>query len=336
LNSSPLRFGILGAARINGPAILSPVKEVPEVTIRAIAARDPHRAQAVAKKHQIPVVHTSYEALLADPEIDAVYIPLPNSLHAEWATKALQAGKHVLCEKPITANADEAESLARVAEKNGLIIAEAMHSRYHAIADRVVALVRSGVIGDVKHVEAHACFVIPGSKDIRWQYEMGGGALMDLGVYAVAILRSLAGREPTAVTSVEAKLAKPQVDRWVDARLAFDGGVTGRVLTSLWGWPMLAGIAWAEGTQGTLRVINPYGPQLFNRIEIVRGKEVTKEFVPRLPATYVSQLRAFAESVRTGVLPRTGPAHFIANMKVIDAIYRQAGLLPRGMTLPRG
>jgi predicted dehydrogenase len=332
--NAPLRIGILGAARINGPAILQPVKEVPQVTIQAIAARDPKRAAAVAAKHSIPTVHSSYENLLADPKIDAVYIPLPNSLHASWSIKALQAGKHVLCEKPITANADEAEHLADVATKTGLIVAEAMHSRYHAIAQRVVEIVRSGQIGELRHVEAHACFVIPGSKDIRWQYEMGGGAMMDLGVYAVAILRSLAGKEPTEVTQATAKLAKPQVDRWIDARLAFDGGMTGRILTSLWGWPVLAGIAWAEGTLGTMRVINPYGPQLFNRIEIIKGKEITKEFVPKLPATYVSQLRAFVDAVHTGQPPRTGPDHFIPNMKLVDAIYRRAGLLPRGHQLP--
>ena len=328
--TSPIRIGILGAARVNQQAIIAPSKEVPEVVVTALAARDPARAAAAAKKSGIAKIHSSYDDLLADPDIDAVYIPLPNSLHAKWSIQALQAGKHVLCEKPITCNADEAEQVAQVANQAGKIVAEAMHSRYHALADRVVELIRGGAIGQVKHVEAHACFIIPGANDIRWQYETGGGALMDLGVYAIAILRSLAGCEPVEVTQSTIKVAKPQVDRWVDASLAFPGGMTGRVLTSLWGWPLLAGVAWADGTEGTLRVINPYGPQLFNRIEIIKGSTKTKEVVPRLPATYVSQLRAFAQAIRTGQPPRTGPSHFIPNMKVIDMIYRKGGLLPRG------
>jgi predicted dehydrogenase len=332
--SSAIRIGILGAARINHAAIIAPARQVPEVLVSAIAARDPARAQAAARKGQIPKIHTTYEALLDDPQIDAVYIPLPNSLHAEWTIRALQAGKHVLCEKPIASNADQAREVADLAARTGRIVAEGMHSRYHALVDRVRQLLEEGSIGELRHVEAHACIINPNRHDIRWQYELGGGALMDMGVYAVAILRALAGREPSEATHVDIKLRKPEVDRWVDAQLAFPGGVTGRVLTSLWGWPILAGLAWAEGTKGTLKVINANVPHLFNRIELIQGKKVIKESVPRLPSTYVSQLRAFADAVRTGIPPRTGPAHFIPNMQVIDMIYRKAGLHPRGQTLP--
>ena len=328
--SERLRIGILGAARVTGQALVQPAKNVPEVELHAIAARSKDRAAAQAKKYSIGKVHDSYSALLADPAIDAVYIPLPNSLHCEWSIKALEAGKHVLCEKPIANNEAEAQQMADVAKAKGLVLAEAMHSRYHALPDRVAEILESGVLGAIKHVEARACFIIANGKDIRWQYEMGGGALMDLGVYAVAVMRSLARTEPEEVTSVEVKLAKPNVDRWVDARFRFPGGVTGRVRTSMWGFPILEGVASVEGSDGRLTIINPYGPQLFNRLDLEQGGKTTRERVPKLPGTYDGQLRAFVDAVQNGSPIRTGPSHFIPNMHTIDAIYRKAGLPPRG------
>lgn len=326
-----IRFGVLGAARITKQALVTPASAVPGAQVYALAARDPARAREQATKLNIPKVHESYDALLADPDIDAVYVPLPNSFHAEWSIKALEAGKHVLCEKPISSNADEAQKMADVAEQAGLVLAEAMHSRYHALTDRIAEVLESGVLGEVRHVEAQACFIIANGKDIRWQYDMGGGALMDLGVYAVAVMRSLIRAEPVEVTWASAKVAQPNVDRWIDARFRFETGATGRVLTSMWGWPIVAGDAWIEGDDAKIVIKNPYGPQLFNAIEIHKGgKRVQKESVAKLPTSYEQQLRAFVDGVRDGKPVKTGPKHFIPNMKVIDAIYRKAGLPPRG------
>lgn len=329
--SSTVRIGVLGAARIVKQALIAPAGNVPEVSVTAIAARHPERAGREAARLGIGKVHESYEALLADPEIDAVYVPLPNSLHAKWSIRAMEAGKHVLCEKPIASNEAEAQQMADVAERKGLVLAEAMHSRYHALCDRIAEILATGEIGEVRHVEAQACFLIFPKNDIRWQYELGGGALMDLGVYAIAVLRSLARMEPMEVTEALAKTASPNVDRWVDAHLRFPNGATGRVLTSLWGWPWLAGVAWVEGSHGKLVVHNPYGPQLFNKLELtVDGKKRT-ERVPKLPDTYTGQLRAFVAAILRGEPIRTGPSHFLPNMRVIDAIYRRAGLPLRGV-----
>ena len=132
-----LRIGTLGAARITPAALLKPASRLPEVTVSAVAARDPDRARRFADKHRIRRVHPSYQALLDDPAIDAIYNPLPNSLHAAWTLRAIEAGKHVLCEKPFTANAVEAAEVAAAAKASGLVVMEAFHYRYHPLARRM-------------------------------------------------------------------------------------------------------------------------------------------------------------------------------------------------------
>src|SRR6185295_11726888 len=144
---SPIRIGVLGAAAIVPMALTKPALAVPEVQITAIAARDPKRAQGFARKHHIPRVHETYTDLLADPEIDAIYNPLPNSLHAEWTIRALRAGKHVLCEKPFASNAREAEEMANAAKETGLVLSEAFAYRYHPITARVKDILASGELG---------------------------------------------------------------------------------------------------------------------------------------------------------------------------------------------
>ena len=163
----PLRIGILGAARIAPTALVSPAREVPEAEIVALAARDETRAQRFASKHGIPRVHRDYAALIDDPEIDAIYNPLPNSLHCEWTLRSLEAGKHVLCEKPMASNADEAERMAEASEKAGRVLVEAFHWRYHPLAARMKAIVDGGELGAVRHLEAALCFPLPFRRDDR-------------------------------------------------------------------------------------------------------------------------------------------------------------------------
>src|SRR5215207_627011 len=153
-SSSPIRMGVLGAAAIVPVALMGPARSIPEVQVTAIAARDPQRARSFARRYKIPRVHQTYEDLLQDPEIDAIYNPLPNGLHAEWTIKALEAGKHVLCEKPFTSNATEARAVAAVAERTGLVVMEAFHYRYHPLMIRAVEVARSGELGELRFVEA--------------------------------------------------------------------------------------------------------------------------------------------------------------------------------------
>ena len=324
-----LRIGVLGAARIAPNALIKPARAMADVTVAAVAARDRARADAFASRHGIPTVHDDYAQLLADPAVDAIYNPLPNGLHGRWTIAALTAGKHVLCEKPFTANAAEAREVAEVAAGTDRVVMEAFHYRYHPVALRMLEIVTSGQLGDLRHVEASFCFPLPRFADIRYRFDLAGGALMDAGCYAVHMVRLLGG-EPDVV-SARAKLRGANVDRAMRAELAFPGGHTGRITCSMWSSDVLRISARAVGTKGEMRVRNPLAPQLGHRIAVRTAAGRRIERLSRR-ASYAYQLDAFAGAVRNGEPVITDPADSIRTMTVIDAIYRAAGLPPREPT----
>ena len=323
-----VRIGVLGAARIAPAALTKPARNVGEAVVVAIAARDRARAEKFAGKHGVPNVYDDYDALIAAPDVDAVYNPLPNGLHARWTTAALEAGKHVLCEKPFTSNAAEAEAVAEVARRTNLVLMEAFHWRYHPLARRMVDVVRSGELGPLRHVEAALCFPLPMFKDIRYQFDLGGGALMDAGCYTVHMVRTLGGEEPEVVRATPT-LRNPEIDRAMRAELRFPSGHTGAITCSMWSSSLLKLHAKVVGERGEMRVFNPTTPQLYHRMKItVDGRSRVERF-PRKP-TYEYQLEAFCAAVLRGEPTLTPPAESIANMRVIDAIYRAAGMKLRG------
>ncbi|MSO78667.1 MAG: Gfo/Idh/MocA family oxidoreductase [Acidimicrobiia bacterium] len=332
--TEPLRIGTLGAAKITPSALFTPAKTVPEVEIVAIAARDRTRAEKVAAKHGIPTVHDSYDALLADPNVQAVYNPLPNGLHGRWTIAALEAGKHVLCEKPFTANAEEAERVAAVADRTGLVVMEAFHYRYHPLVARLLEIIASGELGEIQRIETRMCFPLPPfgptGKDIRWQLDLAGGSLMDAGCYAVHQLRTLAAAEPEVV-SAEMKCARPEVDRATRAELRFADGRTGSIETAMWSKRLLSLRGKVTASLGTMDIVNMTGPQYFHKV-VVRttdprsGVKARRKEKVKGETTYWYQLKAFAAAVQEGAPYPTTPADAIANMRVIDAIYRAAGL----------
>jgi predicted dehydrogenase len=329
-----VRIGILGAARIAPPAVVKPAGKIGEAQVTAVAARDRSRAEAFATKHGIAKVHDSYADLVADPDIDAIYNPLPNGLHGEWTIAALEAGKHVLCEKPFTANAQEAEAVAAVADRTGLVVMEAFHYRYHPLAQRMRDVVTSGELGTIERIEAALCFPLPKFSDIRYQYDLAGGATMDVGTYTVHMARLLGGEEPTVV-SAAAKLRGPQIDRAMRAELAFPSGPTARITCSMWSHWLIQTSVKVTGDQGEMRVINPTAPQVWHRMRVKRagksgdsGKARTERFSRR--PTYEYQLEAFCGAVLRGTPTLTPPSDSIANMRVLDAIYVAAGMRPRG------
>ena len=326
--ATPLRIGVLGAARITPMALLRPARAVPEAAIVAVAARDASRARAFAAKHRIGRVHDSYAALLADAEIDAIYNPLPNGLHAEWTIRALEAGKHVLCEKPLASNADEAAEMAAAATRSGRRLVEAFHWRYHPLAARMKAVVDSGVLGAIRHVEATMCIPLPIPGDIRYRYDLAGGATMDVGCYTISVVRYLAGAEPEVVRA-EARLSSPNVDRWMRAELRFPDGRSGRITCSLFSARLLQLQAIVRGERGEMRVINPFVPHFYHRLSVHTPAGTTREHIPG-EATYTHQLRAFVAAVRSGAPTPTDPDFGVANMRVIDAVYGRAGLPRRG------
>ena len=325
---APLRIGILGAARIAPTALIRPARRVPGVRVDAVAARDEARAQRFARKHGIPRVHGSYPALIADPDLDAIYNPLPNSLHCEWTIRALEAGKHVLCEKPMASNAEEAERMAEASEKAGRQLMEAFHWRYHPLAARMKEIVESGELGEVRSIEASLCFPLPFPRDIRYQYDLAGGATMDAGCYTISILRTLAGAEPEVVRA-ESRLASPDVDRWMRAEFRFADGRRGRITCALFSAALLRMSAKVIGDAGTMSVFNPILPHVSHRLKVRTAGGVRKERLAG-DATYTYQLRAFVAAVRGEAPVLTDARDGVANTRVIDAIYEKAGLKCRG------
>jgi len=323
----PLRLGLLGAARITPFAIIRALPAVPTVRVTAVAARDATRAHAFAKRHGIPKVHTGYQALLEDPEVDALYNPLPNSLHAEWTIRALEAGKHVLCEKPLASNEREAVQMAEAARRNGRVLMEAFHYRFHPLMARVLEVLRAGEIGRIEHVQTAMCIPLPMRNDIRFQLALAGGATMDVGSYALNMLRTVTGKEPQ-VKSARALLHSPGVDRAMEADFTFDDGSTGAIECSLWSRKLLKIQIHVRGSEGWLKVFNPVVPQLYHHLTVVSRGQKRRERI-KGDATYTHQLRQFASVVLTGAAPVVTLEDSIANMHLIDAVYRAAGLQPR-------
>ncbi len=322
-------MGILGAARIAPLGVVKPARTLEDVAVTAVAARSRAKAEKFAAKHGIPTVHASYESLLADPDIDAVYNPLPNGLHAEWTLKALAAGKHVLCEKPFTSNEAEAVIVADAAASSGLVVTEAYHWRYHPLAARMREVMDSGELGIIREIRTALCFPLPRFSDIRYSYELGGGALMDT-CYTVSALRFLGTGEPSVV-SATAKLHGRKVDRAMEAEYVFPDGVRGFTVNSMWSSHILRISARVTGDDGEMKVTNFVAPHYFNRLTVKSAKGRTGGRVKGEP-TYTYQLRAFAEAVLRGGPNITPPADAIKTMHVIDSVYRAAGLPLRGLS----
>jgi predicted dehydrogenase len=322
----PLRIGILGAARIAPMALIAPARRNLEAAVVGIAARDTVRAATFAARHGIERVYTGYDELLADPAIEAIYNPLPNSLHARWTIRALEAGRHVLCEKPFAASVAEAEAMADAANGTGLVLMEAFHYRYHPLFGRLRSIIMAGEIGTIQHLEATFCIPLVRAGDIRWRADLAGGALMDTGCYAVHLLRHLAQSEPT-VRSARAKWTRGGVDRWLTTDLAFPTGVSGRITCGLLQPKLLAIGARVIGSAGRITVLNFVAPQFLHRLRVKTRDGARSERVAGSPS-YDYQLRAFVAAVRDDAAIPTGPADAIANMRVIEAIYAAAGRPP--------
>jgi predicted dehydrogenase len=329
--SSVLRFGILGAAKIAPRALIEPAKAGNEATVDVVAARDVDRAERYAKEHGIPRVVREYADVVADPNIDVIYNPLPMSLHAEWTIAALRAGKHVLCEKPMAANAVEAERMVSVAAETGRVLVEAFHYRYHPLFERVLEIVRSGQLGTLQHMEGAFKVAIKDRTDLRHRYDTAGGATMDLGCYPLHWMRTVAGTEPR-VLNARADQGARYVDVTMRADLAFPGGLTAHMVTSMADHEPFNTYLRIEGENGTLLVKNPLAPHHGHELELTMDEKTTSEKVEGF-ATYRHQLIAFVDAVQTGKKLPTMGDDSINNMKLIDAVYRAAGLPVRGTLL---
>lgn len=319
-----MRIGVIGAAGIVGRALIEPARTVDEVDVAAVAARDPKRAAAFAQEHEIPVVHPSYEALLADESLDAIYVPLANSLHARWSIAALEAGRHVLCEKPFASNAAQAADMVAAAERTGRILMEAYHWRYHPVANRMLELARA--IGPLEELEARFSVSIP-SDNVRYELALAGGSFMDLGCYCMHMVRTIADGNPRVISATAVEGPKG-IDLSMEAVLKFEDTIDAVVSCSMIGqtsWPESMFVR-AQGQGGELKVLNPMAPQWGHRIQAKLADGSTVDEVLQAGTSYEHQLRAFCRVVSGEEKLLTGGADAVATMAAIDDVYIASGL----------
>jgi len=316
-----IRIGILGAAKIAPPVVIHPSRDNPDFEVVAVAARDFERAKAYAAEHKIPNIAEDYDALVRRADVDLVYNALPPGGHARWTIAALEAGKHVLCEKPFAMNATQVRRMNEAAVKAGRKLVEAFHYRHHNVMKRAVEIARSGELGEVVRVDADFSVPIPYREgELRWTREQGGGALMDLGCYPTHALRSIMGREPKVVAA--SCTLEHDVDVATKAELDFSG--VPATLSCSMKPERFAATLKLSGEKGTLEIQNYVAPQMGCRFTVKVGGE-RKEATDG-PATYVAQLAELGDVLLRGKPQLITAADSLGNMAAIDAIYAAAGV----------
>ncbi len=324
-----IRWGILGTAKIAAGSLIPAIKASRNGVVAAVASRDLAKAQAFADKHGIPKAHGSYEALLADPGIDAIYNPLPGFLHAPWSLHAAAAGKPTLCEKPLANSAAEAEAMARAFRERNLLLAEALMYRYHPMTRKVVEIVRGGQLGELRQVHAQFNAGIVDPDDFRFRRDLGGGALLDVGSYCVSVMRLLAGSEPTAATAA-AVVNEFGADLQMAGTLAFSGGVLGH-----FGCGIQSQFDCSYGASGSLgRVLVDWGamcawPGTDFTIKLWRG-EAYEEIVVPAANHYQLMVEDFGDALLTGKPMDHTLDDALANLRVVDRLFAAAGMTAMG------
>ena len=285
----------------------------------AVASRDSARAEAYAKEWGVPRAHGSYEALLADPEIDAVYIPLPNHLHAEWTIRAARAGKHVLCEKPLALSVAEVDAMEAAARQGGVVLAEAFMYRHHPQTLKVRELVTAGAIGAVRFVRGTFSFTLDRPDDVRLQPEWGGGCLWDVGCYPLSFARFVLGTEPIEVFG-SSVTGPTGIDETFAGQLVFPGGTLVQIDAGFRA-PYRTGME-LVGAEGTMVVPQPWKPEGLP-IVLTRGS-ATEEIAVGGDDRYLLEIEDLADCVRTGRPPRVSLAESRGNVATIVALLQSA------------
>jgi predicted dehydrogenase len=336
--ASTLRWGILGTGNIARQFTRGQSPGSRNV-LSAVGSRGIHSAEQFAAAHGLPRAHGSYEALVADPGVDAVYLSLPNSMHHEWTIRSLRAGKHVLCEKPIAANAAEAEEMFDVAEREGRVLVEAFMYRSHPLTRAVRDVVQSGQIGELKLIRTSFCFrTTKIAGNIRFDASLAGGALMDVGCYCLNFARLFAGAEPTTVHGV-GRLHESGVDALASGVLQFPAGVAA---TFTCGMTVQAdNTASLCGSEGYVEIPVPWKPPRENAVyHVVRSTPPLMDGPAKVPAVpprqthhvtapgelYALETEDFAAAVLDGRPPALDRRDSVGNMRLLDELRRQVGV----------
>ncbi len=327
VDGSQLRWGVLSTADIGRAKVIPAIQRARRSRVVAIASRDAERGRTVAAELGIERAHGSYEALLADNEVDAIYVPLPNHLHREWTIRALEAGKHVLCEKPLAMTAGDAEEMVAVAERTGMTLMEAFMYRLHPSWVAVIDLVASGRIGRLTAVQSWFSYYNDDPDNIRNIAAVGGGALYDIGCYNVNLSRTLFGGEPTRVQSSVVRDPLMGVDILTSAMLDFPGGQATFTCSTRTETDQRVHV---YGTNGRISIGIPFNipPDRPTEIFVTAGGDppvAPRTEVITLPVSdaYTAEAEALEAVVLDGA-PSPYPARdAVANMRVIDQIFGQ-------------
>jgi predicted dehydrogenase len=309
----PVRWGILSTAKIN-QLVLAGARQSERVAVVAVASREQRRAEDYAREHDIERAHGSYEALLEDTDVEAIYISLPNSLHVEWSIKALEAGKHVLCEKPFDRRPAEVERAFDAAERADRFLMEAFMYRHHPQTRRLQEVVASGAIGELRQLRSRFSFTLDNPTDVRMRPELDGGALMDLGCYCVSVTRLLAS-EPGLVFGRQ-RVGPTGVDLGFTGLLQFPGDVFAEFHCGF-DLPETSGIE-AIGSEGSALVREPF--RCIDPHVEVKGERLDVEDVDR----YFLQIENFSGAIRGETDPLLGREDALGQARTIDALYRSA------------
>jgi xylose dehydrogenase (NAD/NADP) len=315
----PLRWGLLGTARINR-RLIPPLRVSPGNRLRAVASRDAERAAAYAREWGIARAYGSYEELLADGEIDAVYVPLPNHLHAEWAIRAARAGKHVLCEKPLALSVAEVDAMAAAAGEREVVLTEAFMYRHHPQTLRVKQLLDEGAIGEPRFVRGSFSFPLTRPDDVRLDPAMGGGAVWDVGCYPVSFARFVLGAEPLEVVG-HATLGPTGIDETFAGQMVFPGGVLAQVDCSFRA-PYRTQME-IVGGEGRILVPEPWVPGTGEPLRVTRGDEEEKIVVDGEDRDRL-EIEDLADAVRRARPPRVSLAESRGNVATLVALLQSA------------
>jgi len=320
----PVRWGVLSAANIAVKRVAPAIAASSNGRLVAVGSRNPQRAQELFAFAPEVIIYSDYESVINDPEIEAIYIPLPNTLHAEWTIKALQAGKHVLCEKPLAVTAEQGVTMVQAARENGMLLMEAFMYRFHPQTIWTLEQIADGRIGNVKLIHSSFSFNV-GSRphDIRLQADLAGGSLMDVGCYPVNLCRAIYGRTPIAVGARVYTPAKGEVERYASAVLDFDDGCFALIDSSL-ELPTRQ-VAEIIGDAGTITVPLPFTPGHIEAMVILalEGQTIHQRFSP--VDHFRLEVEHFSACIRYGHQPLFSLEETIENLATIEAIYQSAG-----------